>query len=336
VHAAMHAGDKERALQGHHYRALCLLEAGDMPSVYGELDAKAKLVEELRQPAQRWYLASVQATLATFEGRFDEAVKLIEQAFLLGERAEGSMASVYRVIHLHALRGAQGRLAEHHNPAQQAAAEFQTYVVLRCVLTHISAELGNQHEARAILDSLAADNLAALPQNEEWLFGMCLLADVAAALGDAPRAAEIYSSLLPYAALNAVSAPDSCLGSVSRNLGVLAATLARWGRRRKALRGCARDEHEDRGTALGRADPLRPRTDATCMRRAKRPPARHGPRCGVPRASARARHERIIEEGVGSAAASGLSSGTAWHRVITRCVIEAFTRLGAASEPCGC
>jgi class 3 adenylate cyclase/tetratricopeptide (TPR) repeat protein len=233
VRAATEGGDKERALQGHHYRALALLEAGDLPSVYAELDAKAKLVDELRQPVQRWYLASVGATLATFEGRFDEAEELIGQAATLGERAEGSMAAVYRVIHLHALRSAQGRLAEHEELVRRAAAEFPTYVVLRCVLAHTSAELGNESEARALLDSLAADDFTALPENEEWLFGMCLLADVAHILGDAHRAAALYRLLLPYSALNAVSAPDSCLGSISRNLGVLAATLTRWDEARR-------------------------------------------------------------------------------------------------------
>jgi tetratricopeptide (TPR) repeat protein len=227
VSAASEADDKERALQGHHYRALALLEAGDIPAVYAELDAKAKLAAELRQPAQRWYLASVRATLATFQGRFQEAEELIPQAFALGERAQGAIASIYRVIHLHALRSAQGRLEEHEEPIRRAAADFPTYVVLRCILAHLYSELGRVREAGALLEALAADDFAALPMNEEWLFGMSLLADVAGEVGDAPRAATMYERLLPYAALNAVSAPDSCLGSVSRNLGILAARLDR-------------------------------------------------------------------------------------------------------------
>jgi class 3 adenylate cyclase/tetratricopeptide (TPR) repeat protein len=227
VSAATEADDKERALQGHHYRALALLEAGDIPAVHAELEAKAKLAEELRQPAQRWYLASVRATLAAFEGRFEEAEELIAQAFALGERAQGSIASIYRAIHLHALRSAQGRLEEHEEPMRRAAADFPTYVVLRCVLAHLYSELGRDREAGALLEALAADDFAALPVNEEWLFGMSLLADVAGAAGDERQAAMLYELMLPYAALNAVSAPDSCRGSVSRNLGILAAKLSR-------------------------------------------------------------------------------------------------------------
>jgi class 3 adenylate cyclase/tetratricopeptide (TPR) repeat protein len=227
VSAATEADDKERALQGHHYRALALLEAGDIAAVHAELEAKAKLAEQLRQPAQRWYLASVRATLATFEGRFEEAEELIAQAFALGERAQGSIAAIYRAVHLHALRSAQGRLEEHEEPMRRAAGDFPTYVVLRCVLADLYSELGRDVEAEALLDALAADDFAALPVNEEWLFGMSLLADVADAVGDERQAAVLYELMLPYAALNAVSAPDSCRGSVSRNLGILAAKLGR-------------------------------------------------------------------------------------------------------------
>jgi eukaryotic-like serine/threonine-protein kinase len=226
--AATGADDKERALQGHHYRALALLEAGDIPAVHAELEAKAKLAEELRQPAQRWYLASVRATLATFEGRFEEAEELIAEAFALGERAQGAIASIYRAIHLHALRSAQGRLGEHEEQMRRAAADFPTYVVLRCVLAHLYSELGRDREAGALLAELAADDFAALPMNEEWLFGMSLLADVADGTGNERQVAALYELLLPYATLNVVSAPDSCRGSVSRNLGMLAAKLSRF------------------------------------------------------------------------------------------------------------
>lgn len=227
VAAATEAGDKERTLQGHHYRALALLEAGDVRGVYAELEAKEKLVEELRQPAQRWYLVSVYATLATFEGRLREAEELIDEAFALGERSQGSMASIYRAVHLHALRTLQGRLAEHEEAVRRAAAEFPTYAVLRCVHAHVLGELGDEG-ASALLDGLAADDFASMPPNEEWIFGLCLLVEVTDALGATEHARTLYQLLLPYASRNAVSAPDSCLGAVSRSLGVLAAMLGRW------------------------------------------------------------------------------------------------------------
>jgi hypothetical protein len=56
-------------------------------------------------------------------------------------------------------------------------------------------------------------------------FGTCLLADVASFIRDDVRAAALYDALLPYRDRNALSPPAGCLGSVSRTLGLLAATL---------------------------------------------------------------------------------------------------------------
>jgi DNA-binding NarL/FixJ family response regulator len=57
-----------------------------------------------------------------------------------------------------------------------------------------------------------------------------LLAETCAFLGDAHRAAQLYTLLLPFAARNvrlAGTPVASCLGSVERYLGLLAGTMAR-------------------------------------------------------------------------------------------------------------
>jgi tetratricopeptide (TPR) repeat protein len=225
---AREAGDMERELQGRHYRCLALLELGDMPAVYADLQGQAGLADELRQPAQQWYVASVRATLATFEGRFAEAEELVPQALGLGRRAQGPMAFVYFTIHSYLLRREQGRLEEIEDAVAQAAAEVPTYPVLRCLLSHLYAELGQEALARQTFETLFTGEAPVLALNDEWVFGMSLLSDVAAFLGDRPRAGALYELLGPYGRRNAVSTPDGCLGSVSRPLGVLAATLMRW------------------------------------------------------------------------------------------------------------
>jgi AAA ATPase domain len=225
---AHEAGEKERELQGRHYRCLALLELGDMEHVYEELRGQARLAEELRQPAQHWYVASVGGTLATFEGRFSEAEELIPQALSLGRRAQGSMAPAYYTIQLYLLRRGQGRLEEVEGTVRAAVSEFPTYPVLRCMLAHLYGEIGEAASARRELDALFAGDSPEFPPNDEWIFGMSLLADVAALFGDLSRAATLYGLLLPYAERNAVSTPDGCLGSVSRPLGVLTGALSRW------------------------------------------------------------------------------------------------------------
>ncbi|MBA3728367.1 MAG: AAA family ATPase, partial [Actinobacteria bacterium] len=227
VEAAARAGDREREFQGHHYLCLALLESGDTPAVHREVEAKARLGEEIRQPAQRWYLVSVRAALAVFSGRFDEGERLIEEMFELGDRAQGPMARAYEIGQLYALRRLQGRLAEVEPTLESLAGEYPTYLVLRCELAQARIELGRESRAREVLDDLARDDFGVLPRNDEWLFGTCLLAEVVAALGDASRAQILYDLLLPYGPRNAVSAPDAYTGSVSRNLGTLAVALSR-------------------------------------------------------------------------------------------------------------
>lgn len=222
------ARDKERELQGYHYRILAHLEHGSMPAVYTDLQAKVHLAEDLRQPAQQWYLDVVRVTLTCFEGRLYEVEDLLPQVLALGERIERPMGWIYFAIQTHALRWLQGRIAEAEEILKEAIRIVPTYPVLRCALAHVYAELGRERQAREVFEPLAANRFAGVPQNDEWLYSMCLLAEVAAHLRDATRSATLHEMLLPYASRNAVSAPDACSGSVSRSLGVLGTALSLW------------------------------------------------------------------------------------------------------------
>ena len=56
----------------------------------------------------------------------------------------------------------------------------------------------------------------------EWLYGMSLLAETSALLGDADSAPVLYRLLVPWGAFNADDYPEGVRGSVSRYLGLLA------------------------------------------------------------------------------------------------------------------
>jgi tetratricopeptide (TPR) repeat protein len=227
MRVATEAGDRERTLQAHHYRFIALLELGDTAGAAAEIEAQARLAEELRQPAQRFYVATCRALVAAFEGRLEEAEQLTAEAFRYGERAERSMAVIYQRFQLYAVRWLQGRLDELEDTIRRSVIEFPSYVVCRCVLAHIYVQLDREGDAREAFESLAVSGFAELPRNDEWVFGTALLADVAGFLRDRPRADTLYHFLLPYHARNAVSAPDVCIGTVARSLGVLAETLGR-------------------------------------------------------------------------------------------------------------
>ena len=227
VRAATLAGDQERMWEGHSWHSAAALELGDLRGVHAELDLMASLAKELRQPAQLWFDVVLRATLATSEGRFADAEQLIPQALAFA-RAAGLLADLYGTIQLWALRREQGRLAEVEQPLAELVRRFPMYDVLRCVRAHVAAVLGRERAAREELHTLASDDFAALPRNDDWLFSLCMLADVSRELDDPTHASTIYDLLLPYAERNAFNPPAACIGSVSRSLAIAAALMERW------------------------------------------------------------------------------------------------------------
>jgi tetratricopeptide (TPR) repeat protein len=75
---------------------------------------------------------------------------------------------------------------------------------------------------------LARDGFSGLPFDQEWLYGMSLLAEACHLLGDSASATTLYRLLLPWAAFSAADHPEGFRGSVSRYLGLLATTSQRW------------------------------------------------------------------------------------------------------------
>jgi DNA-binding SARP family transcriptional activator len=222
------AGDRERAVEAHEARFLTLVELGEMSQARSELAAMAKLAHALRQPSQGWVVAVHRALLALLEGRLAEAEELVAEALKMGERTQSWSTTVSYRLQLYVLRREQGRLEEVQQIVRASVQEYPTYPIWRCVLAQTAAELGQEAEAREAFDALAADHFAGLLFDEEWLVSVSLLAETASALDDGDAAAALHALLLPYADRVAVSYPEISIGSVSRYLGMLAATLSRW------------------------------------------------------------------------------------------------------------
>ena len=223
------AGDKERVLEAHEHRLERFFELGEIGKAQTELEAMAKLADELRQPAQRWLVVVCRARLTLHEGRFEEAERLIGQARELGEQALSWNAGVAFQVQSYMLRREQGRLDEALELVTHSAREYPDYELWECALASVAAALGMEAESKRAFEALAADDFADLPFDQNaWPVGMCLLAETAGSLGDASRASVLYELLLPYAGRVAVTYPELSTGSVSRYLGILAATAARW------------------------------------------------------------------------------------------------------------
>jgi tetratricopeptide (TPR) repeat protein len=228
VSLAAATGDRERLFDGHEHAFWAAWELGDPGVREVELRSMAQAGDELRQPAQLWILTVTRATLALAEGGFAEVESLIEEAATVGERAQSrTAAAVAHTLPLFMLRREQGRLAESEREILGPGHEFSGPLVRGSVLAHIQARLERRDEAQAALDELMSRDLSDWHVDEEWLLGICLLAETCVLLEDAERAAPLYELLLPSASLNAIAVPQLALGSTSRPLGMLATLLSR-------------------------------------------------------------------------------------------------------------
>lgn len=229
IQLAESSGDSERAASGRFVRGIAVpLELGSMQQVNAELEALAGPTAELRQPAQRWVLTASRATVALFEGRFEDAEPLIEEALRLGSRAQESDAVLTHRIQRFTLHMQRGGLGDLETIIRRSIVEYPSRPMFRCMLAYLLVASGREGEARAIFDAIAMDRFALLPMTNEWLFSLAFLTDVAGRLGDVERATTLLELQLPYAHRNACTPDYIATGSVSRTIGVAAATAERW------------------------------------------------------------------------------------------------------------
>jgi len=221
-------GDDERIIQALFHRIMAQLQVGDVHGVEVDLDAADRLAHELRMPGQLWQVLGVRAMVALAAGRLTEAEELVAGALALGERAQPTAAIPVHRIQLYTLCDFRGTLEEAEPAIQDLVAEYPARLVFRCVLAHVHARLGQLPEARRAFDYLARDRFAALPFDQEWLYGMSLLAETCVLLDDADSAVVLYELLVPWASMNAVDQAEGIRGAISRYLGILATATKRW------------------------------------------------------------------------------------------------------------
>jgi AAA ATPase domain len=221
-------GDPERVVNALDHKRTRQLMVGDLREAEAALETEGRLFHALRQPAQLWQVYSARAMFALAAGRLTEAEEFIAQAFAFGKRVLPDVAvPVYR-LQLHALRDFQGRLEEIAPAIGDLVADYPTRPVFRCALAHVGARLAHVTEAQRALDDLARDDFAGLPFDQEWLYGMSLLAETAGLLGDSDSGAALYRLLVPWATFSAADHPEGFRGSISRYLGLLATMTQSW------------------------------------------------------------------------------------------------------------
>ena len=218
------AGNAERLLEAHMWRAVDLLELGHAAGADEEIEQHVRLAGELRQPFYQHWAVILQTTRALMKGRFADAEELAARALAMGERRQYPMAVlIYGCQMLWAWRE-QGRVEELQMAMAAILDMAASMPAAQAGLAFTCCELGRLEEARDHFEKLAVDDFASLPRDVGWLSGMAMLAMVCSSLGDARRAEVLYDKLAPYADRNIVVYAALCLGPAPLYLGMLAVT----------------------------------------------------------------------------------------------------------------
>jgi class 3 adenylate cyclase/tetratricopeptide (TPR) repeat protein len=230
MEVAERAGDHELAVEGRGMRLVDLLAAGEIQAVDREAPIYSRESGMLRQPNYKRYAMFRLAMRELLRGRFEnvEATLANLAPGTAHHDLEPNTLQAFGVITF-ALRRDQGRLDEVEDTFVEFVHQYPAVPAWRAGLAVLYLELGRREDAQHELDQLAQNDFEAIPLDANWVVAVALCAEVAAQLGDLPRAAWLYDRLLPFADSNIIVGGGwVCHGSTERFLGLLAHTLGRF------------------------------------------------------------------------------------------------------------
>ena len=182
-----------------------------------------ELVHRFRQPYYLLFQAGYEVSVALCEGHFAEAEAAAEEYCRWGDinhQDDGAYG-----IQMFSIRREQGRLAELRPLLERSTRLNGDDTAWTPGLAAVYAEVGMADEACVLLDRLAADHLATLPDDSLLPGVMSYLADAAFECGHQEIARQVLSRLEPYRGL-AVYVPGLvCYGAADRYVGRLYSTL---------------------------------------------------------------------------------------------------------------
>jgi len=225
---AQESGRGEYAVWGHVCRIGALWELGRRAQLDGEIAALTAVVDRLKEPLHRWQLRLIKAAIARMEGRFAEAVLLLDSALEIGRAVGHQEAEVLdRVARAYLLleTGGSDELAQalqRREPTGTAGffAKLWEGVVLSGSL--------RIEELRRLWPTIV-DRFAVFPPNIAWIDAVAAMANMCCLVEDRGFAASLYTTLLPFADYQAVSVGGGgSAGPVALYLGKLAGLLGQW------------------------------------------------------------------------------------------------------------
>jgi predicted ATPase/DNA-binding CsgD family transcriptional regulator len=223
--AANQIGDLELVHHMQTWRYLAFMERGDVALAEAELDANVRLDARLRQRTYQMAVLLHRIMLALMRGELAEAEGLIVQGMTLQKiAAHADQLSVQTFT----LRREQGRLGELRPVLSAFLRQNAAASIWGPGLALLHLEIDDLDAAQREYQQIAKSGFVSIPRDGRWQLCMVYLCEVCAALGDAPRASELYDLMLPHGGRNLIGGNLIFFGSADRYLGMLCSAMCRW------------------------------------------------------------------------------------------------------------
>jgi DNA-binding CsgD family transcriptional regulator len=232
-------GTAEYAAWGRRWRMDAYVVLGDRIDLMAELTSLRPLVARLKRPAWSAYLLLVDASQRLLEGRYDDTLRLIDDAVAADPDGE---ARFFHLVFSSAVAAQTGRDLDTQTAAVLRATDELPYLAGGWVCQMLMA--GGHRERAEVLWRGIAPHVRRFPERApEWVIATVGNAEVCAWLGDDETARVLYDQLAPYSGLHAIGLASTPYdGPVDLALGRLAATYGQAERAQahllSALRAC--------------------------------------------------------------------------------------------------
>ena len=220
----------EYEIRAHALRVVNALEIGDILTVDEACAVHDRLTTAAQDPFELWANIMWRCARALLVGRFDEAIALAGEGIALtrtvpgphGFEINGPAAYLGQLLLIEDTRyGSVVDPGAFDNPR----AKFHEVLAWHVARLQALTRLGRADEIRSEVDQLMTRGLPDADRTGTWLVAITTMAEAVALLGDGEHADRLYPKLLPYAQHNVTVSFVACRGSVSRFLGLLAATI---------------------------------------------------------------------------------------------------------------
>jgi class 3 adenylate cyclase/tetratricopeptide (TPR) repeat protein len=203
------------------------LKGGERDEYDSQRAIYVRLAEESRSPFRMASAITEQGVASFLDGDLDAAEQRLFEALEMGRRIRDPAVTQNVGIALFPVWRERGRLASLVEATRQTVEGPSALDSWRIGLAHMLEQTGDLDGAAQMLDVVAEDGFARLPDDLALPYTLCAAAEVAVALRDMARCTQLYDHLLPLAGSAATIGSAAYHGAADRYLGLIALALGR-------------------------------------------------------------------------------------------------------------